>query len=38
VVLPFGIGWALARMIEGGIIDRPFAVSAMALVLILVLP
>ncbi|HWN86863.1 MAG TPA: ATP-binding protein [Vicinamibacterales bacterium] len=37
VVLPFGIGWALARMIESGIIDGPFAVSAMALVLILVL-
>jgi signal transduction histidine kinase/ActR/RegA family two-component response regulator len=34
VLLPFGIGWLLARLIGGNIVERPFAISAMALVLI----
>ena len=37
VLLPFGIGWLLARTLGVGVADAPFAISAMALVLIVVL-
>ena len=37
ILLPFGLGWLLARGLGGGIIDAPFAISAMAIVLILAL-
>jgi signal transduction histidine kinase/ActR/RegA family two-component response regulator len=34
LVLPFGMGWALARLLGADAIDGPFALSAMALLLI----
>ena len=37
ILLPFGIGWLLARTHGGGIIDAAFAIAAMALVLIMLL-
>ena len=37
VLLPFGIGWVLARGLRAGLVDAPFALSAMVLALILVL-
>jgi signal transduction histidine kinase/CheY-like chemotaxis protein len=37
VLLPFGVGSILARLLDGGAIDGPFAISAMALGLIVVL-
>jgi signal transduction histidine kinase/CheY-like chemotaxis protein len=37
VLVPFSIGWLLARMLGDGIIDTQFAVSAMALALMVVL-
>ena len=37
VLLPFCIGWFLARLLNLGVVDRPFAVSTMALALIVVL-
>jgi signal transduction histidine kinase/ActR/RegA family two-component response regulator len=37
VLLPFGIGWVLARTYNAGSIDAPFAISAMALALIILL-
>jgi signal transduction histidine kinase/ActR/RegA family two-component response regulator len=37
VVLPFGLGWLLARAMGGGLVDAAFAISAMALVLIVLL-
>ena len=37
ILLPFGIGWLLARLFGEGVVDAPFAISAMALVLILLL-
>jgi signal transduction histidine kinase/CheY-like chemotaxis protein len=36
ILLPFGIGWVLARSMGAGHVDAGFAVSAMALVLIIV--
>jgi signal transduction histidine kinase/ActR/RegA family two-component response regulator len=36
IVLPFGMGWALARLYGGGLIDAPFAIATMALVLMVV--
>ena len=37
LLLPFVIGWLLARSLGDGIVDAPFAISTMALVLIVVL-
>jgi len=37
ILLPFGLGWFLARTIATGLIDAPFAMSAMSLVLIVLL-
>jgi signal transduction histidine kinase/CheY-like chemotaxis protein len=37
LLLPFGIGWLLARALGGGLVDTAFAISAMALVLIILL-
>ena len=37
ILLPFGIGWLLARTVGAGLIDAPFAMSAMSLVLIVLL-
>ena len=37
ILLPFGIGWLLARLLRTGWVDGPFAISAMVLVLILLL-
>ncbi|MEO5818877.1 MAG: ATP-binding protein [Vicinamibacteraceae bacterium] len=37
VALPFGIGWALARMFVAGFIDAPFALSAIVLALTVLL-
>jgi signal transduction histidine kinase/ActR/RegA family two-component response regulator len=37
ILLPFGIGWVLARMFGAGVVDAPFAISAMALVLIILM-
>jgi signal transduction histidine kinase/ActR/RegA family two-component response regulator len=36
-LLPFGIGWLLARMFGRGIVDAPFSISAMALMLMILL-
>jgi signal transduction histidine kinase/CheY-like chemotaxis protein len=37
ILLPFGIGWVLARMLGTNLVDVPFAISAMALVLMVLL-
>jgi YD repeat-containing protein len=37
ILLPFGIGWLLARLLGAGIVDAAFAISAMALVLMIAL-
>jgi signal transduction histidine kinase/ActR/RegA family two-component response regulator len=37
VLLPFGIGWVLARQFGAGHVDAPFAISTMALVLIVLM-
>ena len=37
VLLPFGIGWLLARLLGVGLVDGPYAISAMTLVLMIVL-
>ena len=37
LLLPFVIGWLLARSLGDGIVDAPFAISTMALALIVVL-
>jgi signal transduction histidine kinase/ActR/RegA family two-component response regulator len=37
ILLPFSIGWLLARTFGAGVIDAPFAISAMGLVLIVLL-
>jgi signal transduction histidine kinase/CheY-like chemotaxis protein len=37
IALPFALGWILARLHLAGIVDAPFAISTMALVLIAIL-
>ena len=37
IILPFGIGWLLARMFGAGFVDAAFAISAMALVPVVLL-
>lgn len=37
LLLPFSLGWMFARLLEAGIIDGAFAISAMALVLTVVM-
>jgi len=37
ILLPFGMGWMLARTLSAGLVDAAFAISAMALVLMIAL-
>jgi signal transduction histidine kinase/CheY-like chemotaxis protein len=37
ILLPFGIGWLLSRLLGAGMVDAPFAISAMALALMIVM-
>ena len=37
ILLPFGSGWVLARTVGHGLVDAPFAISAMSLVLIILM-
>jgi signal transduction histidine kinase/CheY-like chemotaxis protein len=37
ILLPFGIGWLLSRLLGAGVVDAPFAISAMALALMIVM-